>query len=113
MSGGEGVEAYLIHKAKQAQKPMVGLVPLDEHIAVFGGMNDADSQTYLLLRFIQLDQESKTYERNVAEWKHGDIEGIEKSTIDDYTRRAVDPAAAAHGPQPALAARDRAVAPER
>ena len=84
VSNGEGVEAYLIHKAQQAHKPTVGLVPLEEHIAVFGGMNDADSQVYLMLRFIQLDQESKTYERNVAEWKRGDIEGIEKSTEEDY-----------------------------
>lgn len=84
VSGGEGVEAYLIHKARQANKPTVGLVPLDEHIAVFGGMNDADSQTYLLLRFIQLDQESKAYQRVVSDWKRGDIAGIDRSVQEDY-----------------------------
>ena len=84
VTGGEGVESYLIHKATQAHKPMVGLVPLDEHIAVFGGMSDADSQAYLLLRFIQLDQESKEYEETVREWKHGDIEGIDRSFQADY-----------------------------
>ena len=84
LSGGEGVESYLIHKAAQAHKPTVGLVPLDEHIAVFGGMNDADSQTYLLLRFIQLDQESKEFQRTVADWKHGNIDGVERSVEEDY-----------------------------
>ena len=84
LSGGQGVEAYLIHKAAQAHKPMVGLVPLDEHIAVFGGMSDADSQAYLLLRFIQLDQESKAYQATVSEWKHGDIEAIDRSFQADY-----------------------------
>ena len=84
LSGGEGVESYLIHKATQAHKPMVGLVPLKEHIAVFGGMNDADSQTYLLLRFIQLDQESKTYQRIVADWKRGNIDDIDQSVQEDY-----------------------------
>ena len=84
LSGGEGIESYLIHKAAQAHKPTVGLVPLDEHIAVFGGMNDADSQTYLLLRFIQLDQESKEFQQVVANWKHGDIDAINRATQEDY-----------------------------
>ena len=84
LSGNEGVESYLIHKADQAHKPTVGLVPLDEHIAVFGGMNDADSQTYLLLRFIQLDQEGKSYQQVVADWKRGDIDGVARSVEADY-----------------------------
>ena len=84
LSGNEGVESYLTHKADQAHKPTVGLVPLDEHIAVFGGMNDADSQAYLLLRFIQLDQESKSYQQIVADWKRGDIDAVARSVDADY-----------------------------
>ena len=84
LSGSEGVESYLTHKAEQAHKPTVGLVPLDEHIAVFGGMSDAESQTYLLLRFIQLDQEGKSYQQVVADWKRGDIDAVARSVEADY-----------------------------
>ncbi len=84
VSTGEGVEAYLLRRAAQSHKQTTGLVPLDEHIAVFGGMNDADSQAFLLLSFIQLSQSGKEYQRTVSEWKRGDIEGIDRAFQQDY-----------------------------
>ena len=79
-----GVEPYFIQKAKHDKKPMVGLVPFDEHIAVFGKMNDADSEAVLLMAFIHLNTQSKEYERMVTDWKHGDIASIEKTEEDEY-----------------------------
>ena len=79
-----GVETYFIQKAKRDHKPAVGLVPFDEHIAVFGKMNDADSEAALLLAFIHLNTRGKVFEQTVADWKRGDIEAIEKVEEDEY-----------------------------
>ncbi len=84
VESGEGIDAHFLQKAVRTHKEIVGLVPLDEHIAVFGGMNDADSQAYLLLRFIQLDQESKVYQQMVSALKRGDAEAIDQSIRADY-----------------------------
>lgn len=79
-----GVEPYFIQKAGHDQKPMAGLVSRDEHIAVFDKMNDADSETVLLLAFIHLNTAGKTYDQTVANWKRGDIAGIERIVEDEY-----------------------------
>lgn len=79
-----GVDSYLSRRAAQEHKPLVGLVPLDEHIAVFGGMNDADSQAYLLYTFIGLNTRDQTYLRTVRDWKQGNIEDIDLSVQDEF-----------------------------
>ncbi len=78
VSAANGVESYLAHKATLTHKPMVGLVPLREHVAVFSGMNDADSQAYLLQTFIGLNQNSQNFQRLIGDWKGGDIEGLNR-----------------------------------
>lgn len=84
ISRGQGVEAYLTRKAINAHKKMVGLVPLDEHIGVFGGMSDADSQAFLLLTFIGLNQEDKAFQQMVGAWKRGDIDTVDRTITADY-----------------------------
>ena len=80
-----GVEPYFIQKAKHDHKPMAGLVPFNEHIAVFGKMNDADSEAVLLLAFIHLNTGGKTFERMVDTWKRGDIDAVEKMEEDEFS----------------------------
>lgn len=84
VSHGEGVEAYLTRKAIRAHKKMKGLVPVDEHMAVFGGMSDADSQAVLLLAFIGLDRESAEFKKTVTAWKRGDIDAVDRIVREDY-----------------------------
>ena len=84
ISTGAGVEPYFIQKAKHDHKPMTGLVPFGDHIAVFGKMNDADSEAVLLLAFIHLNTGGKTFDQTVADWKRGDIDGIDKIVADEY-----------------------------
>lgn len=79
-----GVDSYIEHKAAQAHKPVVGLVPVDEHIAVFARMNDADSQAYLLFSFIALNRTDQRYLRTVREWKQGDIDGIDRDSREEF-----------------------------
>ena len=84
VSTGNGVEPYFMAKARSEHKPMAGLVPFDQHIAVFGKMNDADSEAKLLLDFIHLNTMGKEFERTVASWKRGDIADIERVQQEDY-----------------------------
>ncbi len=84
LSAGEGVDSYLLRKAAKANKEIVGLVPLKEHIAVFGGMSDADGQAYLLYSFISLNQEDKAFQRTVRAWKAGDVDDIARSLDEEY-----------------------------
>ena len=84
VSTASGVEPYFIQKALHDRKSMAGLVSIDEHIAVFGKMNDADSETVLLLAFIHLNTSGKMYDQTVAAWKRGDIAEIEKIVADEY-----------------------------
>lgn len=79
-----GVEAYFVAKAKRDHKPMAGLVPFREHIAVFDKMSDADNEAFLLLSFIHLNTGGKTFDQTVADWKRGDVAGIEKIEQDEY-----------------------------
>ena len=83
-SRSQGVESYLQDKARKARKRMSGLVSLDQHIAVFGGMSDEDSEVLLLLQFIHLDAVSKEYQRTLDAWKRGDDRTIHTLTRGDY-----------------------------
>lgn len=84
LESGEGVETYLTQKAARAHKEITGLVPLKEHIAVFGGMNDSDGQAYMLYSFIGLNQLDKEYQRTVQLWKAGDVDGLARSIDEEY-----------------------------
>jgi uncharacterized protein YbaP (TraB family) len=79
-----GVESYLIARARAAHKPMTGLVPFEQHIAVFGGMSAADSEASLLLAFINLNTSSADLQRILAAWKCGDTAAIDARIQAEY-----------------------------
>ena len=79
-----GVESYLVARARAAHKPMTGLVPFDQHIAVFGGMSDADSEASLLLAFINLNTSNAELQRLLAAWKRGDTATIDANIQAEY-----------------------------
>ena len=84
VNSGNGVDSYLAHKAMVAHKSMVGLVPLQEHVAVFSGMNDADSQAFLLQAFIGLNQSDRNFLRIVGDWKQGNIDDVDRLTQEEF-----------------------------
>lgn len=84
LNPGEGVDNYLKKKALQQKKGIVGLVPVAEHIAVFGGMSDADGQALLLINFIRLNQADKGFQELVAAWKRGDTAGVARTVDDEF-----------------------------
>ncbi len=87
VSSSHGVELYVLSKARAAHKATTGLVPLKQHIAVFGAMSDTDGEIYLLREFIHLDTRSEEFKRTVAAWKRGDAEGMWRDFSDTPTIR--------------------------
>ena len=79
-----GVEGYLIPIAKHDHKKTAGLVRFKDHIAVFGGMSDTDSEIYLLHSFIHLDAGSLQFNDMAAAWKRGDTDAIDRMDQQDY-----------------------------
>jgi uncharacterized protein YbaP (TraB family) len=79
-----GVESYLQAKVGKTGKRMSGLVSLDQHIAVFGGMSDAENEMFLLLQFLHLDTHRAEYTRTVAAWRRGDAPAIDAAIRGDY-----------------------------
>ena len=76
ISGAYGVDSYLAYHCRRLHKPMGGLETIDEHVEVLGGMSDAESEVMLLDDIVQGDKRRGTYDRAVAAWKRGDVEGV-------------------------------------
>jgi uncharacterized protein YbaP (TraB family) len=66
-----GVEEYLIRRAQTNRKPIVGLESAREHMEIFSGLSDRQSEAYLLLIFIPATNGSAS-ESVTAAWRRGD-----------------------------------------
>ena len=84
VSAGSGVEAHFIEKAKRDHKPMAGLVPFRDQVAIISQMSDADGEAMLLLAFIHLNTNDKVYGQTVADWKRGDVARIAKTEEEEF-----------------------------
>ncbi len=84
VSGHLGVDHTLRTLARRAGKRLSGLVSLDEHVATFGGMSDHDGEVLLLLTFIQLNTQGAEFSRNVAAWRRGDADAIDRTLRAGY-----------------------------
>ena len=78
LSSDLGVEGYITKKARAAKKPISGLVGAREHMSVFSGLTDRQSEAVLLLTFIPNTGES--YSSMVSTWKRGDAESAWRNT---------------------------------
>lgn len=90
-SGGEGlssdlgVESYLTKRARAARKPTLGLVTAQEHLNVFVGLSERQSEAVLLLTFIP--QSGTSRKATIALWRKGDVESLwrqTKASFSDY-----------------------------
>jgi uncharacterized protein YbaP (TraB family) len=79
-----GVEAYLIARAKAADKSLTGLVPFAQHIAVYGDMDRTDSEACLLLAFVNLNKTNAELQRILAAWRRGDTATIDVNIQAEY-----------------------------
>ena len=83
LSGDLGVDEFLTRRARANGKATLGLESISEHIAVFSGLTDRQSEALLLLTFIpQVNARGNDY--IMSAWRRGDIELLARSTRDAY-----------------------------
>jgi len=83
LSGDLGVDEFLTKRARANGKATLGLESISEHIAVFSGLTDRQSEALLLLTFIpQVNARGNDY--IMSAWRRGDIEVLARSTRDAY-----------------------------
>jgi uncharacterized protein YbaP (TraB family) len=69
-----GVEEYLMRRAQTKSKPMTGLESTQEHMEVFSGLSDRQSEAMLLLTFIPSETEKGGRDDMMEAWRRGDAE---------------------------------------
>jgi uncharacterized protein len=69
-----GVEEFLAKRAQANSKPVSGLESAREHLEVFSGLTDRQSEAMLLLMFIPAEKESSQGARLNEAWRKGDAD---------------------------------------
>lgn len=71
-----GIESHITQKIRMRSHSSYGLESIDEHIAVFSGMNDAESEVYLLEALVFGSTNIKQFPATLAAWKAGDTQKL-------------------------------------
>lgn len=79
-----GIENHLTRRARTKSKSTTNLESTNEHIRVFSGLNDRESEACLLLSFITLERSNAEVIQALAAWRRGDAEAVWKLTHDGY-----------------------------
>jgi uncharacterized protein YbaP (TraB family) len=78
LSGELGVEGFLKKRALANAKQISGLESSREHIEVFSGLTDRQSEALLLITFIPNEQTTKGLSPMIDAWRHGDVETLNR-----------------------------------
>jgi uncharacterized protein YbaP (TraB family) len=71
-----GVDNYVVKKAKQRGRPMRGLESAADHAAIHTGMNDIESEAFLLRAIVYADKLEAQVREDIAAWKVGNTEKL-------------------------------------
>src|SRR5947199_9886111 len=75
-SASRGLDNYFVDHARIARKEIAGLEPVDEHVAVMGGMSDRDAEFMLRDALSQPGDGAKESSRMYKAWRRGDTEAL-------------------------------------
>jgi uncharacterized protein len=84
-SGAYGIDNYIINKARSGKKPMRGLETVDEHVNVYAGMSDIESEVYLLEAIVFAHQHDVRFRETVKDWRRGDTERLYQLEMPDIS----------------------------
>lgn len=76
-----GVEEFLTRRARTNSKPIGGLETAREHVEVFTGLTDRQSEALLLLTFIPSDSNAPDLAHMMKAWRRGDADLLSRSTL--------------------------------
>ena len=83
LSSDLGVEEYLLRRAQKEGKPVTGLESAREHLDVFAGLSDRQSEAMLLLMFIP-NENNGTHAQMMKAWRRGDPEIETRIVLDTF-----------------------------
>jgi uncharacterized protein len=78
-----GVEEFLMRRAKTDRKPTIGLETMREHMDVFAGLTDKQSEAMLLLMFIP-GEGPNSHGDLMRAWRRGDAETATRMVMDGF-----------------------------
>ena len=78
LSSDLGVEGHLTKRARASKKPVAGLVTAEQHLHVFTGLTDRQSEAVLLMTFIP--NAGGSYASTVGAWKKGEVDALWRSS---------------------------------
>ncbi len=84
MSENLGVEEFLMKRAQTNSKPVSGLESTQDHMEIFSGLNDRQSEAMLLLMFIPEEKGSSQGARLIDAWRHGDADAETRVFMDGF-----------------------------
>jgi uncharacterized protein YbaP (TraB family) len=76
LSSAFGLDNYVLKKARQRSRPLHGLESVDDHVNVFAGMNDIESEAYLLEAIVYANQNDARAREMISAWKTGSTERL-------------------------------------
>jgi uncharacterized protein YbaP (TraB family) len=75
-----GIEGFLQKRARASSKPMSGLETSREHLEVFSGLTERQSEALLLITFIPREPGTPGFTEITNAWRHGDAETLARAT---------------------------------
>ena len=82
-SSAYGLDNYVIKRARSRKRPMYGLETVQQHVNVYGGMNDLESEVYLLEAIVFAHQSDARYRETISDWRRGDTERLYQLEMPD------------------------------
>lgn len=79
-----GVEEFLMRRAQANSKPMTGLESARQHMEVFSGLSDRQSEAMLLLMFIPMEKGSGAEISLTDAWRHGDADAMTRMFMSGF-----------------------------
>jgi uncharacterized protein len=79
-----GVEEFLVKRAQANSKPVSGLESAREHMEVFSGLSDRESEAMLLLMFIPAGKGTSQGARLTEAWRRGDADTDTRVFMDGF-----------------------------
>lgn len=77
-----GIEGFLQKRARVSSKPMSGLETSREHMEVFSGLTDRQSEALLLITFIPREPGTPGFAEMTNAWRRGDAETVARAIRD-------------------------------
>jgi uncharacterized protein YbaP (TraB family) len=79
-----GVEEFLMKRARANSKPVSGLESAREHMEIFSGLTDRQSEACLLLEFIPSNEGKGAGGRLLKAWRRGDADAMAREFHESF-----------------------------